>query len=194
MLPYQHKRLLPTRHQTNKIARKEIITVCIDGSCLQNGKKNATAGIGIFFGKDNKQNVSKKIVSSQQVTNNIAELVAMLEILRFIYEKSKIQKNYHYNIVSDSMYTIQCITKWIWKWKTNGWKTSCGSQIKNKTLIMKTNELYNKCKNMVSLYHVKAHTSKKNIYSVGNRHADKLAINAADIDTCDETCLNTIYI
>ena len=60
----------------------------------------------------------KKIISSHQVTNNIAEFVAMIEILRFVYEKNKKYENVHYNIVSDSMYTIQCITKWIKKWKT----------------------------------------------------------------------------
>ena len=49
--------------------------------------------------------------------------------------------------------------------ETNGWKTSSGSQIKNKTLIIKTNELYNKCKNIVSLYHVKD-THQKKIYIV----------------------------
>ena len=58
---------------------------------LANGKKNATAGIGIFSEKIINKMFQRKLYL-RKVTNNIAELVAMLEILRFIM-KRKIQKS-----------------------------------------------------------------------------------------------------
>lgn len=189
----KYKRLLPTRY--NNSIKKEntqqtMICIGIDGSCLCNGKKNAKAGIGIFFGQDNKNNISKKIKSSNKITNNIAELIAMNEILKIICNANEL--NTYYNILSDSLYTINCITKWIKKWEKNGWRTSSGSLIKNKTLIIKTNELYETCKHKISICHVKAHTKNNDKHSVWNRYADELAVKAADLDSDDETHFNTI--
>ena len=47
--------------------------VYTDGSCHNNGQKNASAGI-IYFGENDDRNVSKKIMGKQ--TNNAAELKA----------------------------------------------------------------------------------------------------------------------
>ena len=51
--------------------------VYTDGACSNNGKDNALAGIGIFFGINDTRNVSKKIEGKQ--TNNTAELSAIIE-------------------------------------------------------------------------------------------------------------------
>ena len=64
----------------NKIS-KEDITVFTDGSCINNGYKNACAGIGIFFGIDDDRNISKRIMGKQ--SNNTAELLAIIEVFKY---------------------------------------------------------------------------------------------------------------
>jgi len=51
--------------------------VYTDGACAHNGKPNAKAGIGIYFGKDDIRNVSEPIEGKQ--TNNCAELLAVIK-------------------------------------------------------------------------------------------------------------------
>lgn len=38
-------------------------------------------------------------------------------------------------IVTDSMYSIHCLTKWHKTWSVNGWRTSGGSRVKHEELI-----------------------------------------------------------
>ena len=51
--------------------------VYTDGSCSNNGKSNAKAGIGVYFGDNDSRNVSERINGKQ--TNNRAELLAILK-------------------------------------------------------------------------------------------------------------------
>ena len=39
-------------------------------------------------------------------------------------------------INTDSQFLISCITKWMKKWKANGWKTSDSKPVLNKTELM----------------------------------------------------------
>ena len=64
-------------NKTNKID-KNGINVYTDGSCLNNGKKNASAGIGIYFDKINIKSVSKKYTGKQ--TNNCANYMQLLNV------------------------------------------------------------------------------------------------------------------
>ena len=63
-----------------------MICIYTDGSCINNGKKNAKAGIGVYFGKDDKRNISKRIKGKQ--TNNIAELKAILKAIKILKKKT----------------------------------------------------------------------------------------------------------
>lgn len=38
-------------------------------------------------------------------------------------------------IVTDSRYSIQCLTEWFPKWEKNNWKSSTGKDVENKDLI-----------------------------------------------------------
>jgi ribonuclease HI len=58
--------------------------VYTDGACSNNGKHNALAGIGVFFGINDNRNISKKIEGNQ--TNNTVELSAIIESY-YIIEK-----------------------------------------------------------------------------------------------------------
>lgn len=40
------------------------------------------------------------------------------------------------NIHTDSEFVIKSVNDWMPKWKTNGWKTSAGGEVKNKDMFM----------------------------------------------------------
>ena len=145
------------------------IIIYTDGACKNNGKKNAIAGIGIYV-KD-KINFSEKLFGKQ--TNQRAELYAILKAFQLI----NINSYKNIIIVSDSMYSINCITKWSKNWIKNGWKDSNKKSIKNKDLIEPIYSIYNQKTNII-FKHIYSHTDKQDIFSIGNSIADNLAKNA----------------
>lgn len=169
-------RLLRKRNQTKILPIKKSNFIYTDGSCLNNGSFQSLAGIGIYFGNDDSRNVSKKIKSNQKITNNIAELLAIKEVLLY-----HVNDHQSWTIVSDSLYSIQAITKWIHKWKKNDWKTSSGQEVKNKHLIQDVFNLYDKHKAHVDFLHVLSHTDKDDRHSKGNYYADQLAVKGSNI-------------
>ena len=90
-------------HKFGPFGTDEIFDNCVytDGSCKKNGSENATGGYGIYFGKDDPRNVSKKLEGS--VTNNIAELTAILECLKLLGDERT-------GLYTDSQYGILCCT------------------------------------------------------------------------------------
>ena len=74
------------------------IYVYTDGACSNNGKPNAKAGLGVFFGEGDSRNLSKRVEGRQ--TNNVAELSAIIEVYR-ILEKD-IEAGMNVLICSDS--------------------------------------------------------------------------------------------
>ena len=140
--------------------------VYTDGSCLNNGKINAVAGIGIFFGIDDIRNVSRKIDGKQ--TNNAAELTAIIETYYII--ENDLRNGKRVTIVSDSEYSIKCVYSYGEKCEKNGWTVD----IPNKELVKTVYEIYKNEKN-IKFIHVMAHTNNTDIHSIGNDHADRLA-------------------
>ena len=143
--------------------------VYTDGACSNNGRDNAIAGIGIFFGINDDRNVSRKLEGKQ--TNNIAELTAIVETYNII--EADIINDKKIVIVSDSKYAIRCISSYGEKCHNNNWNEN----IPNKDLVKTAYELY-KNKLNVKFIHINAHTKKRDIHSIGNECADNLAINA----------------
>ena len=140
--------------------------VYCDGSCINNGKKYAKAGIGIYFGVNDKRNLSKKVIGN---TNNIAELQAMIETY-YIIKNDILNKKIV--IVSDSEYTLNCVKKYGKKQELNNWNID----IPNKQLVRTLYELYKNTD--IGFMHIYSHTNKKDIHSIGNSEADKLAYKA----------------
>ena len=145
------------------------INIYTDGACINNGKKNAKAGIGIYISDD--FTISEKLTGLP--TNQRAELYAILKALLTI----DILNYKNINIYTDSMYSINCITKWVKGWKKNGWKDSKKKDVKNKDLIDNIDKIYSKY-NHIHFNHVEAHTNKTDIHSICNDKADKLARNS----------------
>ena len=143
--------------------------VYTDGSCLNNGKKNAVAGIGIYFGENDSRNVSQKVIGKQ--SNNTAELGAIIYLYNIIENDITIGKQI--GIVTDSTYAIRCATSYGKKCAENNWK----NDIPNKDLVKQIYELYNDKEN-VKFLHIMAHTKNTDIHTIGNKNADILANNA----------------
>jgi len=144
------------------------MNVFTDGACINNGKPNAIAGIGVFIADNDPRNVSRRVEGKQ--TNNVAELSAILEVFTILEEE--IERGDIINIYSDSKYSINSFTVWAIKWKQNNWTKKNG--IKNLELIKRGYELFNKYNN-VNIFHIKAHTGLSDQLSIGNENADRLA-------------------
>ena len=55
------KKKIVIKTKKKKSTSSPKITVYTDGACSNNGSSSATAGIGVYFGIDDKRNVSRKV-------------------------------------------------------------------------------------------------------------------------------------
>tara|TARA_B110000285_G_C15019881_1_gene561007 strand:+ start:393 stop:1229 length:837 start_codon:yes stop_codon:yes gene_type:complete len=159
--------------------------VYTDGACSNNGKDNAFAGIGIFFGINDNRNISKNIEGKQ--TNNTAELSAIIETYNII--ENDIINGKKIAIVSDSEYAIKCASSYGEKCFKKDWNVD----IPNKELVKTAYELY-KNKLNIQFIHIKAHTNNTDTHSIGNDNADKLANLAIGLESCPYEKSIKIYL
>lgn len=146
----------------------KIINVYTDGSCINNGKKYAKAGYGIYIPIKNIQ-ISKRIIGKQ--TNNTAEITAIIKIFDILNQDIKNKNNI--KIYTDSKYSILAATSYGKKLEKQNWKTK--KPIPNFKLVKQLYTIYKKFNN-VKLIYVKAHTGNlKDEHSYGNNKADYLA-------------------
>ena len=158
-----------------------------DGSYKKSTNK---AGSGVFFGESG---VSIKLPDG--FTNNQAELIGILYALQQIKlntsQLSTCAK--HVIVISDSMYCINTVTKWMKAWEKNNWQKANGEPILNPELIQAINILWqtiNKTKSesnlngKVKFEHQNSHTtapiaklSREYMLWRGNHIADQLATN-----------------
>lgn len=145
---------------------KEFDVVYCDGACKGNGQVGSIAGIGVWWGHDDPRNLSERCPGDQ--TNNRAELIAIVRILETTPPlKRKLL------IKTDSQYSIQCVTTWIFKWMTNGFRTAGGQPVKNCALIKYLSALLHARRmtgQTVEFQHVRGHVGLE-----GNEAADRLA-------------------
>ena len=76
---------LEEEEYVSETEEEEPIYVYTDGACTNNGTKNAKAGFGVYFGKDDSRNVSESYNGPQ--TNNVAELLAIVKALSILREE-----------------------------------------------------------------------------------------------------------
>ena len=141
--------------------------VYTDGACSKNGTRVASAGIGIYFGENDPRNVSEKLLGKQ--TNNLAELTAIVQTHAIIHHDLLSGKKVA--IVTDSEYAIKCVSTYGEKCYKHHWNVD----IPNKELVKTAYELYKDHSDNVRFIHIRAHTQKTDIHSIGNDQADKLA-------------------
>ncbi|XP_069584147.1 ribonuclease H1-like [Ranitomeya imitator] len=140
--------------------------VYTDGCCSCNGRLKARAGIGVYWGPNHPLNVAERLEGRQ--TNQRAEIQAACKAL----EQAKSQNITKLVLYTDSMHTINGITKWIHSWKLNDWKMSTGKEVINRRDFEKLDGLTQGLD--VKWMHVPGHAGFG-----GNEEADKLAREGA---------------
>jgi ribonuclease HI len=142
--------------------------VYTDGACVHNGKPNAEAAIGVFFGETDPRNVSQKLSDEFVQTNNVAELWAIWTAYDILLDQ--IERGSNICIVTDSDYAIKCLTTYGDRCAAIEWK----KEIPNQALVRKLYEAFAPYPN-IKLMHIRSHTGLQDIHSVGNEGADRLA-------------------
>ena len=162
---------LSTVKTTMNHSQNKQIDVYTDGSCIHNGKPNAKAGIGVYFGENDPRNVSKRVIGKQ--SNNTGELTAIITAL--IILKQEIQFGAKVVVHTDSEYAIKCMTTYGRKLEKQGFLQEAPNieLIKQGLSLLRSN---------VSFHHVFSHTGKQDAHSIGNEHADALASKAIGIE------------
>ncbi|TID28556.1 hypothetical protein CANINC_002429 [Pichia inconspicua] len=151
-----------------KVKKIQKIDVYTDGSCINQGKRNAKAAFAVFFGDDDPRNYSEKLNSNCKQDSMLAELEALRHALYVISKqidnRKKQNKKQAFTIYSDCTNAIQ----WILGSNTPARKleptvTLCRSYYSQIV-----------CKTSLSILHVRAHSG---VY--GNNRADRMAYRMA---------------
>ena len=159
----------------------EKIFIYTDGSCTY-VKKNATkAGFGIYIPEKNISIGSPLL--NQKLTNNRAELTAIIESIKYLDDDDLEKK---ICIFTDSQYSMYIFNGTGERYEKNNWKNN-GSDVPNIDLIKKI--LHLKRKYNIVLLKVRAHTTKEDEHSKGNRIADTLANDGAN-SSAKTVCTN----
>ena len=139
----------------------EEITIYTDGACSGNPGPGGWGAI-LMMG-----DVRKEISGgSENTTNNIMELSAVIEALKLLKRPCKV------NVFSDSAYVVNAFNqKWIYGWIKKNWRTAGGDSVKNKELWQ---ELYSLTKvHNVTFNKVKGHADNE-----FNNRCDEMARDA----------------
>ncbi|XP_075454403.1 ribonuclease H1-like isoform X3 [Ascaphus truei] len=144
----------------------ESAIVYTDGCCSRNGQFRARAGIGVYWGPRHPLNVAERLDGRQ--TNQRAEIQAACKAI----EQAKSQNITKLVIYTDSMFTINGITKWIHSWKSKGWKLSTGQDVVNREDFEKLDRLTQDMD--IKWMHIPGHAG-----FAGNEEADRLAREGA---------------
>ena len=133
-----------------------------DGACSGNP---GPGGWGVLMvAKEGSSVIKTRDLSGGTVetTNNQMELTAAIMALEALEKPSKI------TIVTDSSYVKDGITKWIFAWKRNGWKTAAKKSVKNE-------ELWKRLENATQIHDVSWEWIKGHAGHLENERADELA-------------------
>ena len=137
------------------------VQLITDGACLGNPGKGGWACI-LRFGAHKREMFG----FDPQTTNNRMELTAAIEGLKRLKEPCTVE------VITDSNYLKDGITKWIHGWKRNGWKTATKKPVVNQDLWMQLDELV--ASHEIIWQWTKGHASHED-----NNRCDELATQAA---------------
>jgi ribonuclease HI len=153
---------------TADILNADIVIFC-DGACDPNPGKSGT-GIAVY-----KHKVLNQLwygLYNPTGTNNTAELLGLFHSL--LIAKEAVLREESVTIHCDSKYSIDCVTKWAFSWKSKDW-TKKGGEIKNLDIIKPAHAVYLEISDKISVQHIKAHIGIE-----GNELADRMSVVAID--------------
>jgi ribonuclease HI len=143
-----------------------------DGACDPNPGR---AGSGIVVYRDGTLAQLWYGLYNPNGTNNTAELNALYHAL--LIAEEAIAAGQAAQILCDSTYSINCVSKWAAGWEKKGWRKA-GGEIRNLTIIQTAYALYSRIESQLRLTHVSAHVGTE-----GNELADRMAMYAVETRT-----------
>jgi ribonuclease HI len=145
------------------------LQIYCDGACDPNPGK---AGSGIAIYRDGVLAQLWYGLYNPNGTNNTAELNALYHAL--LIAEEAIAAGGTAQILCDSTYSINCVSKWAVGWEKKGWRKA-GGEIKNLSIIQAAYALYAGIESQLQLTHVSAHVGTE-----GNELADRMAMFAVE--------------
>ena len=178
------------QNKTNNQNDISVIKVFTDGACIHNGKKNAKAGYGVYFGENDPRNTSESYSGKQ--TNNVAEMLAIIKAMTIL--RNEIEEGVHVKIFTDSVYSMRCCSSYGEKCYKKYWSKGKIGNIPNEEIVQAAYIFCRENPN-IEFVHVLAHTGKNDAHSIGNHHADRLANEACGVTGCPyDKRKNKIYL
>ncbi len=164
-----------SKTSANAMFQADIEIYC-DGACSPNPGQSGT-GLAVYEKTAGTMTLTALYYGLYQAmgTNNTAELNGLLSAFRLtqhIVNKTE-NTGKRVAILSDSKYSIDCITKWAKGWQAKGWTRGKGEEIKNLTLVQQCFKLYQSLSNNIYIQHVKGHANIE-----GNELSDRMAVLA----------------
>jgi ribonuclease HI len=153
------------------------LQIYCDGACDPNPGR---AGSGIAVYRDGTLAQLWYGLYNPNGTNNTAELNALYHALLIAEEDIAAGKTAQ--ILCDSTYSINCVSKWAAGWEKKGWRKA-GGEIKNLSIIQDAYALYARIESQLQLTHVSAHVGTE-----GNELADRMAMFAVETGS-EDLCL-----
>jgi ribonuclease HI len=147
-----------------EIQAKFPILLYVDGSCINNGSKDAFGGWAYVLLWDSMKKEIRHSNFEQPTTNNRMELKGILSGLqdiksRWIYPYPKIA------VISDSKYCINGASTWMYKWEKQGWKRTKNAKAGSKHSLSNIDlwkEMFELCQILKpSFFWVKGHNGNK---------------------------------
>ena len=133
------------------------VSAFTDGACSGNPGPGGW-GVVLRSGEHEREIYGGEI----ETTNNRMELTAAIEALQALRESCQVE------LTTDSTYVKDGITRWLQKWKINGWKTAAKKPGKNQDLWEQLE--VQTARHVVQWLWVKGHSGHP-----GNERADALA-------------------
>jgi ribonuclease HI len=160
--------------------QESMITVFTDGACRDNGKARAQGSYAVVWPQHPYLNESRLLpCDGYHHTNNRAELMGVIMAIEIADAVIDPHQKRTLVVYTDSMLTINSLTKWMPSWKRAGWKKMTDKKpVANMDLLKKLDEMLSKRKTVFR--HVRAHTNGKSFEAVHNDMVDKLAKNAIE--------------
>ena len=137
---------------------EQVVVIYTDGACWGNPGPGGWGAV-LAYGTYEKTLCGG---TAEETTNNRMELTAPIEAL------SALKRPMSVKLYTDSTYVRDGITKWVFKWKANNWRTSTKQPVKNL-------DLWQQLDLAVQNHQVEWHWVKGHAGHPGNELADQLA-------------------
>jgi ribonuclease HI len=136
----------------------EAVEIYTDGACSGNPGPGGWGAVLLYGGRE------KELFGGEaaETTNNRMELMAAIQALESLTRPIPVRLH------TDSTYVRSGVTKWLPKWKRNGWKTAGKQPVKNADLWQRLDTAMQR--HTVEWLWVKGHAGNP-----GNERADALA-------------------